>query len=206
MEYQGRSLDQVRIWVKVSQRIGVLVGVRVRIGSGFGSRSGSGSGSRCGSGLGQGRGQDVGQGWGRGQGLVRARRSWCLALSRALLWSAHLARATNQPTSHVAAAVVLRVPSSPQPPCRSKVSTTTTISLRVTLLELTHRSLARAAAAPPPTPTAVSLKWGKEVVAVELDPSESIGVFKMQVYSLTRVPPEGQKSMFDIVARDTRHR
>jgi len=184
------------MWVKVRVRVGVKMWARV----------GSGSGSRCGSGLGQGRGQDVGQGWGRGQGLVRARRSWCLALSRALLWSAHLARATNQPTSHVAAAVVLRVPSSPQPPCRSKVSTTTTISLRVTLLELTHRSLARAAAAPPPTPTAVSLKWGKEVVAVELDPSESIGVFKMQVYSLTRVPPEGQKSMFDIVARDTRHR
>ena len=159
----------------------------VRVGVRIGSGSGSGFASR----FGQGQAQLVG-----------------VSLSRARCSGPHAspAQPTNQPTSHVAAAVVLRVPSSPQAPCRSKVSTTTTISSRVTLLELTHRSLARAAAAPPPTPTAVSLKWGKEVVAVELDPSESIGVFKMQVYSLTRVPPEGQKSMFDIVARDTRHR
>jgi len=86
VEYQGRSLDQVRIWVKVSQRIGVLVGVRVRIGSGFGSRSGSGSGSRCGSGLGS------GSGFGQGQAQLVSR-----SLSRVAL--VRTPRPRNQPTN-----------------------------------------------------------------------------------------------------------
>lgn len=42
----------------------------------------------------------------------------------------------------------------------------------------------------------VSIKWGKEKYDdLEVNTDESPSVFKMQLYSLTRVPPERQKIM-----------
>ena len=45
-------------------------------------------------------------------------------------------------------------------------------------------------------PSAVKVKWGKEKLELELDPTEDPDTFRAQLFAMTQVPPDRQKLMF----------
>ena len=64
---------------------------------------------------------------------------------------------------------------------------------------LSHTFLSGTAPHPlaPPSPPLppVKVKWGKEKLELEVDPSEPVETLRMQLYSITGVPAERQKIM-----------